>query len=320
MKRPLLLLGQNGQLGHELLGALQGLGPVLALDRAALNLCDLAAIRRVVRTLRPAVIVNAAAWTDVDGAEAQAELADQVNYRAPRVLAEEAARLDAVLVHYSTDYVFEGSGSVRRPTGYVESDPTGPLNVYGRTKLAGEQAIAAVAPRHLIFRTSWLYGRHGNNFLKTMMRLMREQDDIAVVADQIGAPTPAGLVASVTALALARVMHPVDGLRGTAAVAALPALPFGLYHLCASGQTSWAGYAQAVLGCLQRRRIADLRCTTIRAVSSAERVTVARRPADARLDCTRLQNALLMDFPDWETLLQLHFDDLDAADPGSGAD
>jgi len=314
MSGPLLLLGKSGQLGHELLRTLQGLGPVVALDRAALNLCDLEAIRRVVRTLRPAAIVNAAAWTDVDGAEAQAELADQVNHRAARVLAEEAARLDAVLVHYSTDYVFEGSGGVRRPGGYVESDPTGPLNVYGRTKLAGEQAIAAVAPRHLIFRTSWLYGRHGNNFLKTMMRLMREQDEIAVVADQIGAPTPAGLVASVTALALARVLHPTEGLRGTAT------LPFGLYHLCASGQTSWAGYAQVVLRRLGMLRISGLRCTTIRAVSSAQRVAVARRPADARLDCTRLRKALSIDLPDWEALLQLYFDDLDIAASGDGAD
>lgn len=230
----ILLFGKGGQVGWELQRSLAPLGQVFALDHDSAeglsgDFTNLDGLAETVRRVAPDVIVNAAAYTAVDKAETEADLARTINALAPGVLAEEAEKLDAWLVHYSTDYVFDGSGE--KP--WFESDATGPLSTYGSTKLEGEQAVARCA-KHLIFRTSWVYAARGANFAKTMLRLARERDQLKVIDDQIGAPTGAELLADVTALAV----HAVQGQPGLA----------GLYHLAASGETSWHGYARLVIG------------------------------------------------------------------------
>ncbi|MGL4994733.1 MAG: dTDP-4-dehydrorhamnose reductase, partial [Deefgea sp.] len=191
----ILVTGKNGQVGFELQRSLSVLGEVIAVDRGDCDLSNPAAIRKLVQRVRPDIIVNPAAHTAVDKAESEVELATLLNATAPQIFAEEAAKLGALLVHYSTDYVFDGA----KDGAYLESDVTNPQSVYGKTKLAGELAVAAANPRHLIFRTSWVFGAHGGNFLKTMLRLMQQRDALSVVADQIGAPTSASLIADVTA-------------------------------------------------------------------------------------------------------------------------
>ncbi|MDO9166328.1 MAG: dTDP-4-dehydrorhamnose reductase, partial [Rhodoferax sp.] len=229
----ILLFGKNGQIGWELQRSLAPLGELIALDRHNADRCgDLGnpqGLAATVQEVRPDVIVNAAAYTAVDKAESEPELAGTINALAPGVLAQEAARLGAWLVHYSTDYVFDGSGT--RP--WTEADTPAPLNVYGRTKLEGEQLIQAVGPQHLILRTSWVYAARGGNFAKTMLRLAQERERLTVIDDQFGAPTGAELVADVTAHAIRHLLkHPEDA---------------GLYHLAAGGETSWCGYANYVL-------------------------------------------------------------------------
>jgi len=230
----ILLTGAQGQLGRELARSLLPLGQVVALDRSALDLSDLDRVRTVVRALRPRLIINAAAYTAVDQAETEHELAWRVNAEAPAVLAHEAGRLKAPLVHFSSDYVFDGN----KPTPYLEDDPAHPLNVYGSSKLAGEQAIAAAGIDYLLIRTSWLYARQGKNFLTTIERLARERGTLRVVADQVGAPTWTRTVADATA--------------GVLALAQAAGAPWwadhgGLYHLSAQGATSWHGFAQAIV-------------------------------------------------------------------------
>lgn len=291
----LLILGANGQVGGELQRSLAPLGEVIALgSKAEGGLCgdltQLDALRATIRQLRPDVIVNAAAYTAVDKAESEPELVMAVNGIAPGVLAEEAAALDAWLVHYSTDYVFDGSGS----TPWRETDPTGPLNVYGRTKLAGEQAIQAVWHKHLIFRTSWVYAERGNNFIKTMLRLAQERDELRVIDDQIGAPTGADLIADVTAAALQKVWQQ-------------PELA-GLYHLAAAGETSWYGYARHVLEQAQLRGLTlRVRPGQVLAIPSSAYSVPAQRPKNSRLDTTRLARELGIVLPRWQEgkLLQL---------------
>jgi dTDP-4-dehydrorhamnose reductase len=229
----ILLLGKDGQLGWELQRALAPLGEVFAYGRAGADLGDPESLRALVRDVRPGVIVNAAAYTAVDKAESDADLARRVNALAPGVLAEEARAIDAWLVHYSTDYVFDGS----KEGAWIETDPTHPLSAYGRGKCEGEERIRASGARHLILRTSWVFAARGANFAKTMLRLAKEREQLNVVADQFGAPTGAELLADATALALYRIVLPgVDA-----------ATLSGTYHLAASGETSWHGYAQHVL-------------------------------------------------------------------------
>lgn len=282
----ILLTGINGQVGHELLRSLQPLGEVIALDRVGLDLGDPDRIRTVVRETRPAIIVNPAAYTAVDKAESEPDLAMAINGSAPGILAEEAQRLDALLVHYSTDYVFDGA----KPAPYVEDDPAGPLGIYGSSKLAGEAAIRASACRHLIFRTSWVYGRHGRNFLNTMLRLAGERDELRVVADQHGAPTWSRMIAEATALALAR--H---------------AGQQGIYHLAADGATTWHGFATAILTTAHARGLID-KSPPVRRIASADFPAPARRPANSRLDCTRLAEDFNLQLPDWAGQLRLCLD------------
>lgn len=270
----ILLTGRNGQVGWELQKTLAPLGEVTALGRAELDLLDAARIGEALRAANPDVIVNAAAYTAVDKAESERDLAFAVNAVAPGVLAEEAKRSGALLVHYSTDYVFDGS----KGSPYTETDPTCPINAYGQSKLAGEMAIRSSGCRFLILRTSWVYAERGQNFLLAILRKARSARELRVVADQIGAPTSAGLVARATAVAMARTVE-------------APELS-GLYHVTAKGETSWHGFAQAIVSA------AGIDVDVI-PIQSSEYPSAARRPAYSVLDSTRFAQVFGFDLPGW---------------------
>jgi dTDP-4-dehydrorhamnose reductase len=292
----ILLFGKGGQVGWELQRSLLPLGELVAVDFDSTDWCgsftDLEGIARTVRAVRPDAIVNAAAHTAVDRAEAEPDLAHTLNAAAPGVLAREAAALGAWLVHYSTDYVFDGSGSAP----WREDDAPAPLSVYGRTKLAGEVAVAA-HPRHLIFRTSWVYAARGGNFARTMLRLARERDSLNVIADQVGAPTSAELLADVTAHALR-------------AAQACPQLA-GLYHTVASGETSWHGYARHVLArAAARGQVLKAGPQAVNAITTAEYPTPAQRPLNSRLDTTKLRRAFGLALPDWREQVDRMIDEI----------
>ena len=286
----LLLLGKNGQVGWELQRSLSVLGDVVALDRDSQDHCGdltkLDALALTVRRLRPDIIVNAAAYTAVDKAESEPELAHAVNALAPEVLAREAQHLGAWLLHYSTDYVFDGSG--KRP--WLETDATGPLNVYGRTKLEGERRIAAQCERHLILRTSWVYSARGGNFIRTMLRLAQDRARLTVIDDQHGAPTSAELLADVAAHVVRQVT--VSPARKDLA---------GIYHLAAAGETTWHGYATHVL---QQARLLQptirMVATGVDPVASEAFATAARRPLNSRLDTAKIQAAFGLSLPPWQ--------------------
>ena len=287
-----LLLGKNGQLGWELQRSLAPLGELVALDRqGAPGLCgDLGepdGLAATVRALRPRVIVNAAAYTAVDRAESEPELARRINADAPAVLAREAAACGALLLHYGTDYVFDGSGQ----TPWREMDATGPLSVYGRTKLAGEQAIVAAGGAHLILRTSWVYAARGGNFAKTMLRLGAERERLTVIDDQWGAPTGAELIADVSAHAIAQVLcQPAKA---------------GVYHLAAAGETTWFSYAKYVLAQAQQAQSAiKLIVNEVAPIATADYPTPARRPHNSRLDTRKLQAAFGLTLPPWQDGVQ----------------
>ena len=284
----ILLLGKNGQVGWELQRALAPLGAMVALDRAGADglrgdLEDLDGLARTVRKLAPDVVVNAAAYTAVDKAETDVARAQCINAEAPGVLAAAAAEVGALLVHYSTDYVFDGSGE--KP--WREDSPTGPLSVYGRTKLAGEDAIRASACRHLIFRTSWVHAARGGNFARTMLRLAAERERLTVIADQIGAPTGADLIGDVSAHAIAQTLAQPDKA--------------GLYHLAAAGCTSWFGYAQHLLQQAENRPAANtLALRQLQAITTGDYPTAARRPHNSRLDTSKLRTAFGLHLPPWQ--------------------
>ncbi|MBM6445573.1 dTDP-4-dehydrorhamnose reductase [Pseudomonas sp. MIL9] len=283
----ILLLGKNGQVGWELQRSLAPLGELIALDRQTVDglcgdLSDIDALRSTIRKVKPDVIVNAAAYTAVDKAEAEIDLADLVNGQASRVMAEEAASLDAWLIHYSTDYVFSGQGA----TPWREADLVAPVNRYGASKLAGEQAIIASGCKHLIFRTSWVYAARGNNFAKTMLRLAREHEALNVIADQIGAPTGAELIADVTALALQKVR--------------LNSELTGIYHLAASGEVSWHGYADYVIN-FARSQGELLAVKVVNPIDTTDYPTPARRPLNSRLNTQKLRDNFSLYLPDWQS-------------------
>ncbi len=287
----ILLLGKDGQLGWQLQRSLAPHGKVVACGRAECDLADLDRLRAVVRQVNPTVIVNASAYTAVDRAESEADLALRINAEAPGVLAEEAARNGALLVHYSTDYVFDGN----KATPYVESDTPAPQSVYGRTKLAGEQAIAAVNCRSVIFRTSWVFGARGANFVKTMLRLAREKESLNVVDDQVGSPTPAALIATISGVSLAMLRQGRLMESGE----------HRLYHLAAANPVSWHSFAQTIIELAAAMPGFDLRlkAEAIRAIPSTDYPTPARRPINSRLDCTHLENDFGLLMPDWQPYL-----------------
>jgi len=283
----ILLLGKNGQVGWELQRSLAPLGELIALDRNVVgglcgDLSDLDALRLTIRQVSPDVIVNAAAYTAVDKAESERDLADRVNGQASQVMAEEAKALDAWLIHYSTDYVFSGQGS----SPWQESDEVAPVNHYGASKLAGEQAIAASGCKQLIFRTSWVYGARGNNFAKTMLRLAKDREALGIIADQVGAPTGADLIADVTALAIQQVVQ-------------RPELS-GLYHLAAAGEVSWHGYASYVIAFAQANG-EQLAVTAINPIETTSYPTPARRPLNSRLNTQKLRDNFSLHLPDWQS-------------------
>ena len=291
----LLLIGQEGQVAWELRRTLACLGRVVALGRAtqpALDLLQPDTLRQKLRDIRPDIIVNAAAYTAVDKAESEPDAAQRINAEAVGVLAEEARAMGIGLVHYSTDYVF--SGLADRP--YVEDDPTDPLGAYGRSKLAGEEAIRAAGVPHLILRTAWVYGRRGQNFLLTMLRLMREREQLGIVADQFGAPTWSRLIAEATALMLAASRH--DGRLELGDVS-------GTYHLTCQGQTSWYGFAEAIRKIGLERGLLDASAAKLQPITTSEYPTPARRPGYSVLSNQKLQDRFGLVLPDWRDALEL---------------
>lgn len=282
----LLLTGKNGQVGFELQRSLAPLGIVSAFDRTGCDLSSETSIRELVRDLKPDVIVNPAAYTAVDKAETEREQAALINARAPAIFGEEAAKLGALVVHYSTDYVFDGQAQGL----YTETDPTGPQGVYGQTKLDGEKALAASGARHVIFRTSWVYGAHGANFAKTMLRLAGERETLGVVADQVGAPTSAALIADVTAHVIRTFQR--DGGKDLG----------GLYHLVAGGETNWHDYARYVIEAARTRgKAIKVAPDAVRPIATSDYPTPAKRPANSRLDTSKLRNTFDLTLPDWKS-------------------
>lgn len=280
----ILLIGKNGQVGWELQRALAPLGEVVAVDYFDTDLCgdltNLAGIAETVRQVKPDVIVNAAAHTAVDKAESERELSDLLNDKGVAVLAKESAKLGALMVHYSTDYVFDGEGQHYRQ----EDETTGPLNVYGETKRAGEVALEQANPRHLIFRTSWVYAARGANFAKTMLRLGKDKTHLSVINDQFGAPTGAELLADCTAIAIR------EACRNPAVA--------GIYHLVASGETSWCDYARFVFAAA-RAHGEELAVTEVTGIPTTDYPTPAKRPLNSRLSNAKFQQTFNVVLPDW---------------------
>jgi dTDP-4-dehydrorhamnose reductase len=295
----IFLLGKDGQVGWELQRALSPLGELVACGRQEADLEDIDRLRQLVRQTQPDVIVNAAAYTAVDKAESESAKARRINAEAVGALGEEADQLNAWLVHYSTDYVFDGAKS----SPYEEEDSTHPLSVYGETKLEGEQLIRQSQGKHLIFRTSWVYAARGGNFAKTMLRLAKERSELKVVADQHGAPTSAELIADVTAL----VLHRIDQLAGST-----PALA-GTYHLAASGDTTWHGYAQHVLELAQTNgAILNAGPGAVLPISTEAYPVPAARPKNSRLNTTKLTSTFNLHLPHWHYHVQRLVDELAA--------
>jgi dTDP-4-dehydrorhamnose reductase len=280
----ILLTGASGQVGYQLERSLQALGEVVAVERARMDLSDLDQVREVIRAVRPGLIVNPAAYTAVDKAESEPALAHRINAEAPAIMAAEARLLGAAMVHYSTDYVFDGT----KQGPYVETDTTKPLNVYGQSKLAGEQAIAKSGVPHLILRTSWVYGMHGKNFLLTMLRLANERVQLRVVADQIGAPTWSRTIADTTAAVLAQARAGGDAWWDQHS---------GVYHLSCQGQTSWHGFTEAIVA------RAGLACQ-VSPIGTADYPTPARRPANSVMSSAKLTSSFCA-IPHWEQALSL---------------
>ncbi len=287
LQKPVVLLfGKNGQVGFELQRILSPFSLVHAFGRQDCDLANLSQVREIVRQLRPDIIVNASAYTAVDKAESEPQIAHLINAAVPSVLAEEATSVGALIVHYSTDYVFDGMQS----GWYVEDDIPNPQSVYGTSKLAGECGIAAAGCRYLIFRTSWVFGAHGGNFAKTILRLAKERESLSVIADQHGAPTSAHLIADVTAQIIARYWNEVNR----------ESFPYGIYHLVAAGETTWYDYAKYVIAYAEKIGInLRLKSTAIEAIPSIAYPLPAPRPSNSKLDCGKLRKTFGLILPDW---------------------
>ena len=283
----ILLFGKIGQVGWELRRTLAPMSRLVCVDYPEVDFCNPDSVRTWIRETAPDLIVNAAAYTAVDKAESESALALKITGEAPGVMAEEAKKLGALLAHYSTDYVFDGTKTVP----YVETDAPHPLGAYGRTKLAGDQAIQATGCAHLIFRLCWVYGARGNNFLLTMLRLAREREKLRVVRDQIGCPTWSRMIAGTTALALRQ----ADTAEKARALS-------GVYHLCASGQTSWHGFANAIIDLLPAE---EKKCREVEAIASTEYPTPTQRPAYSVMSTAKLERLFGLRLPDWQDSLQL---------------
>ena len=285
----ILIVGNAGQLGRELEKIFTGYGPIVGVDRESVDLADAAQTRELVRRAAPDIILNAAAYTAVDRAETERDLAYAINEQAPRVLAEEAHRRDAIFVHYSTDYIFDGGKS----SAWVETDAPNPLNVYGASKLAGERAVESTGGKFLIFRTSWVYGPHGNNFLLTMLRLARERDRLSIVDDQIGGPT--------TSIELARATHAVvTGI--LAGSFGAPEDWTGLYHMTCGGSVSWFGFAQAIFA--RAAELLGLKPPTLTPIATKDYPTPAARPRFSVLSNAKLHARFAEKLSPWESALE----------------
>jgi dTDP-4-dehydrorhamnose reductase len=288
----ILLTGASGQVGSALARALAPVGEIVAPGRAQMDLADADSVRRAMRELKPRWVVNAGAYTAVDKAEGEPELARAINAVAPGVLGAEAREIGAAVVHFSTDYVFDGS----KESPYVETDLTGPLNVYGQTKLEGERALAASGAAYLIFRTSWVYGATGKNFLTSILRMAREREELRIVADQHGAPTWSEDLARMTAHGIAQMETKAaeSGAELRETVAAMS----GVYHAAGAGATTWFGFAQAIVD-EARAREPEAKLAKVEAISTREYPTPARRPENSRLDCTKLERVFGWRMPEW---------------------
>ncbi len=302
--KKILLVGKNGQVGWELQRALATLGDVVAVDRQGMDLANPDSIRGAIRAIRPDLIVNAAAYTAVDKAESEPELAMAINGVAPGIMAEEAKRLGAAMVHYSTDYVFDGT----KPSPYTEEDLPNPLSVYGKTKLAGEQAIQAAGIPHLIFRTSWVYGLRGRNFLLTILRLAKERDELKIVDDQIGAPTWSRMVAEATSQILARSILPLTPH------SSLLAQYVGIYNLTAASRTSWYGFAKAILDSMTIQSanpslLSPHPSPNLIPITTFEYPLPAPRPQNSMMSSAKLNRIFGVALPAWDASLTLCMDE-----------
>jgi dTDP-4-dehydrorhamnose reductase len=294
----ILVTGEGGQVGEALRRTLAPLGEMVIPTIAELDLTDAQAIRRTMREVKPRWVVNAAAHTAVDKAESEPELAFAINATAPALLAEEARSIGAVMIHYSTDYIFDGSKATR----YVESDPANPLNVYGSSKLAGEVAVSGSGAPHLIFRTSWVYGATGNNFVRSILRLAQERDHLRIVADQRGAPTWSFELARMTADVIGQIERLAAQAGCSLSEAALPLS--GVYHATGSGETTWFGFAAQAIVEFQKLQ-PEAKLATVEAITTAEYPTPAKRPLNSLLDCSKLERVFGWRMPDWHDSLSL---------------
>jgi len=287
----ILLFGKNGQLGWELNRSLQPLGETIALGREEADFSNPESLRDIVRNVKPEVIVNAVAYTAVDKAEDDEDLAAIINSVAPGILAEEALRIDALLIHYSTDYVFDGT----KKGPYIETDEPNPVNAYGRTKLAGEQALQSSGCNYLILRTSWVYASRAHNFLLTILKLAKERDELSIVADQIGSPTSARLIADITILCLHQaIKEKRSGIFSS-----------GLYHLTSSGYTSWHGFSQEIVSTANISLDANLKVKNIKEIPTVDYPTPAKRPMNSCLSTNGVEKKFNIHLPDWRDLLRL---------------
>ena len=281
----ILVTGKNGQVGFELMRSLAPLGTVVGIDIDECDLQDILGIERLLDKVQPELIVNPAAYTAVDKAESEPALAHSINAKAPEVMAQYAGRHNIPIIHYSTDYVFDGL----KEGQYLETDEVNPQSVYGKTKALGEAAVRNNAPKHIILRTSWVFGSHGENFLKTILRLAQERDKISIVSDQVGSPTSAALLADVTAEIVKQIFEPGAIQK------------YGTYHLVSEGETSWHGYAQLIVAIANALEVkTKIHSDAIQPMKTADYPLPAPRPANSRLDTTKIKNVFMLTLPSWQ--------------------